>query len=76
MRFQPSKKSGVARSIFDDFGIAGAELPQRQCVERIGIGKNERRLMEGADQILAMRELIPVLPPTDESTSAKSVVGT
>ena len=60
MRLQPSKKSGVAdQAVFDNFGIAGAELPQRQCVKRIGIGKNERRLMESADQILAMRRVDP-----------------
>ena len=32
--------------------------------------------MEGADQVLAVRELMPVLPPTEESTCASSVVGT
>ena len=33
------------------------------------------RLMEGADQVLAVGELMPVLPPTEESTWASSVVG-
>src|SRR3984893_11485401 len=53
MRFQPSTKTHVVdEAIFDNFGIAGAELPRRQCVERGGIGKNKQRLMGGGDQIL------------------------
>ena len=36
----------------------------------------KHRLMKGTDQILPWRELMPVLPPTEESTCARSVVGT
>ena len=51
-----AKKSGVAdQAVFDDLGIAGAQLARRQGVEAGGVDQHQRRLVEGADQILAGR---------------------
>ncbi len=56
--FEPGKEAGVTeQSVFGDLGIAGAELARRQCIERRSIGEHQDRLMEGADQILAMRRI-------------------
>ena len=59
-------------TIFDDFGEAGAALPQRQRAQRVRVNDDEARLMERADQVLGEFEpspkLTPVLPPTLLST--------
>ena len=53
--FQPGEERGVAeQSEFGDLGIAGAEFALRQRVEQRGVGDHQNRLMEGADQILAV----------------------
>ncbi len=39
VRLQPGEEAGIPeQAIFDDFGIASAELPRRQRVEQRGIG--------------------------------------
>ena len=53
--FQPGEEAGIAeQAVFGDLGIAGAELALRQRVEQRGVGEHQDRLMEGADQILAV----------------------
>ena len=50
-----AKKFGVAEQpVFGDLGVAGAEFALRQRVEQRGVGDHQDRLMEGADQILAV----------------------
>ena len=58
VRFKPSEKSRVAdQAVFDDFGIAGAELARRKGIEQRRIRDHQDRLMEGADEILAMARI-------------------
>ena len=58
VRFEPGEEMRpVDQAVFDDFGIAGGEFARRQGGEAVGVGEHERRLMEGADQILAMRRI-------------------
>src|SRR5262249_46921575 len=53
--FEPGEKHWIAkRTIFDDLRIAGPELAGRQGFERPEVCQYERRLVKGADQILAM----------------------
>ena len=55
---QPFEKAHVAdEAVFDDFGIAGAKFARRQRLQDVDVGEHQRRLMEGADQILAMRRI-------------------
>ena len=42
-------------AVLDHFGQAGAELPVRQRRQRVRIGDDRPRLVEGADEILAAR---------------------
>ena len=52
---QPGEERGVAEQpVFRDLGVAGAELARRQRVEERGVGEHQDRLMERADQILAV----------------------
>ena len=75
--FEPGEEGFIAQhAVFGDFGVAGAELARRQRIEHGGIGDHQDRLMKRAEQVLARGELMPVLPPTEESTCAKSEVGT
>ena len=78
VRLQPGKKRGVAEQpVFGDLRVAGTELALRQRVEQRGVGDDQDRLVEGADRdSCPARELMPVLPPTDELTCASRVVGT
>jgi hypothetical protein len=70
---QPGEEGCVAdEAVFDDLGVAGGELARRQRRQRVAVGEDEARLMEGADEVLA----VPLLPPTELSTWASSVVGT
>ena len=56
VRFQPGEERGVAEQAeFGHLGIAGAEFARRQRVEQRGVGDHQNRLVEGADQILAVR---------------------
>jgi len=58
VRLQPCKELGIAdQAVLDDFGIAGAKLAWRQCVEQRRIGEDEDRLIKGADQVLAMARI-------------------
>ncbi len=50
-----SKKSGVAeQAVFHHFRIAGAEFALRQSVEQRRVGDHQDRLIERADQVLAL----------------------
>ena len=52
--FEPSKKLGVPdQAVFDDFGVAGEKLAVRQAGQGAGVGEDEPRLVEGADQVFA-----------------------
>ena len=56
--FEPREERRIAeQSVFGDLGIAGAELALRQRVEQRGIGNDQDRLMEGADQVLALKRI-------------------
>ena len=56
--FQPGEERGIAeQAVFGDLGIAGAEFALRQRVEQRGVGDHHHRLMEGADQILAVARI-------------------
>ena len=55
---QPGEEGFVAEhAVFGDLGIAGAELARRQRVEHGGVGDDQHRLVEGAEQILALRRI-------------------
>ena len=55
VRLQPGEEGGVAeQAVFGDLGVAGAEFARRQSVEHGGVGEHQDRLMERADQILAV----------------------
>src|SRR5690606_29036937 len=56
MLFEPEEEVLVVdEAVFDDFGIAGGELAARQRIERREVGQHQPGLMEGPDQVLAMR---------------------
>ena len=58
VRLQPGEEGGIAEQpVFGDLGIAGAEFALRQRVEQRGVGDHQDRLMEGADQVLAVRRI-------------------
>jgi hypothetical protein len=44
-------------AVFGDFRIAGAKLPWRQRIEDRRIGHHQHRLMERAEQVLALRRV-------------------
>ena len=55
---QPGEEAGVAeQAVFGHLGIAGAELARRQRVEHGGVGDHQHRLVEGAEQVLALRRV-------------------
>ena len=52
---EPFEEVGVAeQAVFHHLGIAGAELALRQRVEQRGVGHHQDRLIERADQVLAV----------------------
>ena len=54
IRLAPGKEVRVVdQAIFDDFGIARAELAAGEGGQRRGVDDDQRRLMKGADQIFA-----------------------
>ena len=58
VRLAPFEEALVAdEPVFHHLGIAGAHLAQRQRVERGGVGEDEARLMEGADEVLAVARI-------------------
>jgi len=57
-RFQPFEEIVIVdQPVFDDLGVTRAEFALRQRVERRRIGEHQLRLVEGADEILAMRRI-------------------
>ena len=55
MLLEPGEERRVAEQpVFHDLGVAGAELARRKRGKRAGVGEHEARLMEGADQVLAL----------------------
>ena len=55
---QPGEEGGVAEQpVFGDLGVAGAEVALGQRVEQRGVGDDQHRLVEGADQVLAVRRV-------------------
>jgi hypothetical protein len=60
--FQPGKEARIAEQAeLCEFRIAGAEFALRQRVEQRGVGDDQDRLMEGADEILAVTRIDPGL---------------
>ncbi len=52
---EPGEERGVAEQpVFRHLGIAGAEFALRQRVEQRGVGDHQDRLIERADQVLAV----------------------
>ena len=55
---EPAEEARVAdEPVFGDLGVARPQLAQRQGREHVGIGDDERRLVERADQVLALRRV-------------------
>ncbi len=53
---QPGEEIGaVDQAVFDHFRVAGGEFARRQRGEAAGVGEHQRGLVEGADQIFAVR---------------------
>ena len=44
----------IDQAVFRHFRIAGEQLPARQARQHVGIRQHQARLMEGANQVLAM----------------------
>ena len=58
MTFQPIEEGQIAdEAVFHHLGIAGEQLAPRQGGERVQIGQHEARLMEAADEVLALRRV-------------------
>ncbi len=75
--FDPVEEGRIGdRPVLDDLGQPGAQLARRQRAQRVQVANHALRLVEGADHVLAAGWLMAVLPPTEESTCASSVVGT
>ena len=55
---QPAEIGSVGnQAILGGLDVAGAELARRQRCQTIGVGQHQARLMEGADQVLALRRV-------------------
>ena len=53
---QPGEIVGVAeQAVLGGLDVAGPELPRRQRGQHVDVGQHQARLMEGADQVLALR---------------------
>ena len=53
-----SKKASVAeQTVLRDLRIAGAHFARRKRRQNVGVGQHEARLMESADQVLALRRV-------------------
>src|SRR6056297_4314571 len=58
----PGKEVGITdQAVFDRLGITGTDFAQGQRIQQAGIGEHQARLVEGADQILALRRVDPGL---------------
>src|SRR3546814_1328762 len=54
VRLAPGEKDGIVdQAVFDHLGIARAQFARRQGGERRRVDQDDRRLVKGADQILA-----------------------
>src|SRR3546814_6439268 len=63
MHFAPGEEGRVAdKAVFNHLGIARPHLAFRQRVERRGVDQDRRRLVEGADEVLAPRGVDGGLP--------------
>ena len=55
MILQPFEEGPVAeKTVLHHFGVAGAPLTWRQCRQHFRVGENQKRLVEGTDEILAV----------------------
>ena len=63
-------------AVFDDLAHAVREIGIGQRGERFGIGEDEARLMERADEVFTERQIDTRFAPTLASTCAKRDVGT
>ena len=58
LRLEPGEEGGIAeKAVFRDFGIACREFAAGQRVEKGDVGKDGARLVERADEILAVRRI-------------------
>ena len=58
MALAPIEETGIGdEAVFRHLGVAGAHLAFGQGVEGGGIGQDQTRLVEGADQVLAQRRV-------------------
>ncbi len=61
---KPAEERGIAdEAVFDDLRVARAKFTRRQGFQRLRVSENQGRLMKGADQVLAVLGIDPVLPP-------------
>ncbi len=62
VRLEPGEQRRlVDQPVFDHLGIARAQLPRRQALQDVGVRQHEPRLMEAADQVLALARVDPGL---------------
>ena len=62
VRLEPGEEAGVAeQAVLRHLGVAGAEVAGRQRVEERGVGEHQPRLVEGADEVLALGRVDPGL---------------
>ena len=55
---EPGEERRVAEQpVLGHLGVAGAHLARRQRAQHVGVGQHEARLVEGADQVLALRRV-------------------
>jgi hypothetical protein len=53
-----AKKSGWSiRPVLRHLGVAGQQLARRQGAQHLGVGQHQARLVEGADQVLALGQV-------------------
>ena len=58
MCLQPVEEGRIAnRTVLDDFGQTSAQFAIWQGGQRVGVGDHGQRLVEGADQVLALRQV-------------------
>ena len=77
VRLEPAEEGRIAdEAVLDDFREAGAQLAVGQRAQRVGIRDTALGWWNAPMRFLPPGWLTPVLPPTEESTCASSVVGT
>jgi hypothetical protein len=75
MGLAPIPERTFQQAMLGHLAPARPQLARGQGAQRRGIGQHQLRLVEGAEQILAVAVLMPVLPPTELSTCASRLVG-